>query len=147
MMVIFIIVSAMIFFFSVFTIILYGITKDRMKVEERIKGLESQVDHYVTDDLKQKVDAAWDLLQTVQQTTGNVPADPETMTPTTSVDGYMKYHVGRTAPTDTEGNPITNAMWIDTSNMQNILVKFPVYNYNAETGKNVLSWIAINTWQ
>ena len=116
-------------------------------VEERIKGLESQVDHYVTDDLKQKVDAAWDLLQTVQQTTGNVPADPNTMTPTASVDGYMKYHVGRTAPTDTEGNPITNAMWIDTSNMQNILVKFPVYNYNAATGKNVLSWIAINTWQ
>ena len=69
------------------------------------------------------------------------------MTPTASVDGYMKYHVGRTAPTDTEGNPITNAMWIDTSNMQNILVKFPVYNYNAATGKNVLSWIAINTWQ
>ena len=116
-------------------------------VEDRIKGLESQVDHYVTDDLKQKVDAAWDLLQTVQQTTGNVPADPDTMTPTASVDGYMKYHVGRTAPTDTEGNPITNAMWIDTTNMQNILVKFPVYNYNAATGKNVLSWIAINTWQ
>ena len=79
-------------------------------VEERIKGLESQVDHYVTDDLKQKVDAAWDLLQTVQQTTGNVSVDPDTMTPTASVDGYMKYHVGRTAPTDTEGNPITNAM-------------------------------------
>ena len=69
------------------------------------------------------------------------------MTPTASVDGYMKYHVGNTAPTDTEGNPITNAMWIDTTDMQNILVKFPVYNYNAETGKNVLSWIAINTWQ
>lgn len=116
-------------------------------LENRINWAETQINTYVTDDLKQKVDAAWDLLQTVQQTTGNVPADPDTMTPTASVDGYMKYHVGRTAPTDTKGNPITNAMWIDTSNMQNILVKFPVYNYNAETGKNVLSWIAINTWQ
>ena len=47
MMVIFIIVSAMIFFFSVFTIILYGITKDRMKVEERIKG-------FVTDEREKK---------------------------------------------------------------------------------------------
>ena len=47
MMVIFIIVSAMIFFFSVFTIIVYGITKDRMKVEERIKG-------FVTDEREKK---------------------------------------------------------------------------------------------
>ena len=47
MMVIFIIVSAMIFFFSVFTIILYGITKDRMKVVERIKG-------FVTDEREKK---------------------------------------------------------------------------------------------
>ena len=116
-------------------------------VEERIKGLESQVDHYVTDDLKQKVDAAWDLLQTVQQTTGNIPADPNPLTPEASVDGYMKYHVGSSAPTDTNGNPITNAMWIDTGNEQNVLVKFPYYTYDSATGKNILKWIAINTWQ
>ena len=108
---------------------------------------EAEVKQSIREVLDSKVDKAVADLATVQQTTGNVPADPDTMAPTASVDGYMKYHVGRTAPTDTEGNPITNAMWIDITNMQNILVKFPVYNYNAATGKNVLSWIAINTWQ
>ena len=37
MLVILIIVCAMVFFFCIFTIILHGIAKDKLKVEERIK--------------------------------------------------------------------------------------------------------------
>lgn len=37
-----IIVCAMVFFFCIFTIILYGISKDRLKVEERIKEFETE---------------------------------------------------------------------------------------------------------
>ena len=47
MIVVAIIVSAMIFFFSVFTIAVYGIFKNRIQVEERIKGI-------VTDDREKK---------------------------------------------------------------------------------------------
>ena len=42
MLVILIIVCAMVFFFCIFTIILYGISKDRLKVEERIKEFETE---------------------------------------------------------------------------------------------------------
>ena len=37
MLVILIIVCAMVFFFCIFTIILHGVAKDKLKVEERIK--------------------------------------------------------------------------------------------------------------
>ena len=100
---------------------------------------KTQINTYVSDELKNKVDATWDLLQTVQQTTGNIQ---------NSTDGYMKYHVGPTAPTDADGNVITNAMWIDTTNPNNVLVKFPLISSVDADGKpQGITWLAINTQQ
>lgn len=114
-----------------------GTTKGTL--ENRVNWAETQINRYVTDDLKNKVDAAWDLLQTVQQTTGNIQ---------NATDGYMKYHVGPTAPKDNNGNIITNAMWIDTSDPNNVLVKFPLISSVDSNGNpQGITWLAINTWQ
>ena len=75
----------------------------------------------------------------MQQTTGNIQ---------NSTDGYMKYHVGPTAPRDANGNIITNAMWIDTTNPNNVLVKFPLISSVDSNGNpQGITWLAINTWQ
>ena len=114
-----------------------GTTKGTL--ENRVNWAETQINRYVTDDLKNKVDAAWDLLQTVQQTTGNIQ---------NSTDGYMKYHMGPTAPVDNAGNVITNAMWIDTTDPNNVLVKFPLISSVDSNGNpQGITWLAINTWQ
>ena len=112
-----------------------GTTKGTL--ENRVNWAETQINRYVTDDLKNKVDAAWDLLQTVQQTTGNIQ---------NSTDGYMKYHMGPTAPVDNAGNVITNAMWIDTTDPNNVLVKFPLISSVDSNGNpQGITWLAINT--
>lgn len=112
----------------------YGTT-----VNDRLKNLETTVDTYCTDDLKNKVNEIQATLKTVQQTTGNL---------TSSIDGYMKYHVGTSAPVDENGNTLTNAMWIDTSDTSNILVKFPlISSLNSNGTAATVTWVAINTWQ
>ena len=47
-----------------------------------------------------------------------------------------------------DGNTLTNAMWIDTSDPTNVLVKFPIPGGLDSKGNPInISWIAINTWQ
>lgn len=66
MLVILIIVCAMVFFFCIFTIILHGIAKDKLKVEERIKDfvLEEKEERKTTTKKKRlKVKKIQDLKQ------------------------------------------------------------------------------------
>ena len=54
--------------------------------------------------------------------------------------------MGPTAPTDANGNIITNAMWIDTTDPNNVLVKFPLISSVDSNGNpQGITWLAINT--
>ena len=54
--------------------------------------------------------------------------------------------MGPTAPVDNAGNVITNAMWIDTTDPNNVLVKFPLISSVASNGTpQGITWLAINT--
>ena len=104
---------------------------------DRLETAEKSISTYLTAEWMEKVDKAVADLATVQQTTGNLQ---------NAVDGYMKYHMGTTAPTDADGNTLTNAMWIDTSDPTNVLVKFPIPGGLDSKGNPInISWIAINT--